>query len=227
MTRVLLASLITCCFLAVGCAPPAEEPAGVDTTIPSKGGSGGAGKSDLPASTGGKSGSGGATGSGGASASGGGAGGTSSASGGATGTGGGGGEATPDAPVSSGSGGSAGSPDAPTAGAPGGDAGDLVGEPVAGRAHVQLCPKAWKQDQCCEFLCKCLDVKCADSPKDKPLLTGCMAMCMKLSDPRARCQVFHCFESDNPNATKDHDSHCGHASGRVGGGSCTVVMNQK
>jgi hypothetical protein len=44
---------------------------------------------------------------------------------------------------------------------------------------------------------------------------------------RARCQVFHCYESKNPGATKDHVSHCGHASGRVGGGSCTILGQQQ
>jgi hypothetical protein len=62
---------------------------------------------------------------------------------------------------------------------------------------------------------------------DQPRIAGCMSMCGKLSLERARCQVFHCFESENPGAVKDSNSHCGHASGRVGGGSCTILGMQK
>jgi hypothetical protein len=77
------------------------------------------------------------------------------------------------------------------------------------------------------FLCSCLATNCADSPLDKPRIAGCMDMCGKLTDARARCQVYHCYESLSPTAVKDHASHCGHASGRVGGGSCTIIDMQK
>jgi hypothetical protein len=69
-------------------------------------------------------------------------------------------------------------------------------------------------------------VHCSDSPDDAERIPDCMPMCMGLSDFRARCQVYHCFESKNPSFTQDHESHCGHASGRVGGGSCTIIEQQ-
>jgi hypothetical protein len=119
-------------------------------------------------------------------------------------------------------------PDAASADAstPAGDGGGLVngwdpGVPAyAGKAGIYLCPKAYNQQQCCQLLCACNEHVCGDSPMDKPRLGGCMAMCMNLSDARARCQVYHCFESSSPSGVKDHASHCGHASGRVGGGGC-------
>ena len=80
--------------------------------------------------------------------------------------------------------------------------------------------------QCCELLCRCLPSRCSDVPQDQARIAGCMAMCLGLSDFRARCQVYHCFESKNPGATRDHGSHCGHASGRVGGGSCDIITRQ-
>ena len=64
---------------------------------------------------------------------------------------------------------------------------------------------------------------CTDSPQDQPFIPKSLAMCMKLNPARARCQVYHCFESKSPTAVNDHASHCGHATGRVGGGSCTGV----
>jgi hypothetical protein len=109
-----------------------------------------------------------------------------------------------------------------------GDGGVMLGGEVQmNKPWIHLCPKAWTQAQCCELLCQCLDAYCQSSPLDKPRIAGCMPMCMKLTDFRARCQVYHCFESQSPTATKDHDSHCGHASGRVGGGSCTIIEQQK
>ena len=109
-----------------------------------------------------------------------------------------------------------------------GDGGVMLGGEVqATKPWIHLCPKAWNQTQCCELLCQCLDAYCQSSPLDKPRIAGCMPMCMKLTDFRARCQVYHCFESQSPTAVKDHDSHCGHASGRVGGGSCTIIEQQK
>lgn len=135
------------------------------------------------------------------------------------GAGGAGGGLPTDGPVST---------DGPATDAGTGDAGEeLGGEPVEGKPWLRLCPKADSQEKCCAFLCACLDKHCNDSPKDAPRLGGCMSMCMKLSDFRARCQVFHCFESNNPRVPQDHDSHCGHASGRVGGGSCRAIEEQK
>jgi len=66
---------------------------------------------------------------------------------------------------------------------------------------------------------------CTDSPQDKTFIPNCMTMCGKLAPARARCQVFHCFESKSPTAVADHASHCGHATGRVGGGSCAGVRS--
>jgi hypothetical protein len=209
--------------LVLGCqTPAARHPvpmggAGGDT---SAGGSGG--------SSGGTGGSYGGSGGGGTSGAGG-----SGGSGGSAGSGGGGG-GTPDARPSTG--GSGGSTDGPTASdgpaadsGGGGDGGDLfsAGEMVTGRPWIRLCPKAWDQTRCCMYLCQCLGQLCADSPMDASRIPMCMSMCSKLTDFRARCQVFHCFESKNPGATKDHVSHCGHASGRVGGGSCDTITNQK
>jgi hypothetical protein len=98
---------------------------------------------------------------------------------------------------------------------------------VPGKDWLRLCPKADSQAKCCDLLCRCLTSRCSDSPMDKPRIPNCMSMCMGLTDFRARCQVYHCFESKNPRATQDHASHCGHASGRVGGGSCTIITQQQ
>jgi hypothetical protein len=121
--------------------------------------------------------------------------------------------------------------DAPTSsdggGAEAGGGANSLGEAFPGRAWIRLCPKAWDKGQCCQMLCSCLPELCGDSPADKARFGNCMSMCMGLSDQRARCQVFHCYESKNPGATKDHVSHCGHASGRVGGGSCSILDQQK
>ena len=170
-------------------------------------------------STGGSSGSGGTGGSGGST---GGSGGSGGSTGGIGGSGGGGGSST-DAKVTV---------DAPTgpdgaAGEAGGSSVLTRGEPVASKPWIRLCPKAWDKTQCCTMLCDCLPELCSDSPGDKARFGNCMSMCMGLSVARAQCQVYHCYESKNPGATKDHVSHCGHASGRVGGGSCTIIDQQK
>jgi hypothetical protein len=108
-----------------------------------------------------------------------------------------------------------------------GDGGaDPGGDPVPGKPWLRLCPRDWDQAKCCQFLCSCLERLCDDSPMDKARFAGCMSMCTKLTDFRARCQVYHCFESKNPGATRDHVSHCGHASGRVAGGSCSIIQSQ-
>ena len=228
MTRALAASLLSLCFLAAACNKAAEpDDVAVDRTGGRSGSGSGAGgnKSDPPASTGGATGSGGVTGSGGqtTTGSGGDAAGGSTGSGGSTGTDG----AAADAPAAS-TGGSTGSTDtaAPASDAtstPGSDAGGFGGDILPGKPYIHLCKKEWTQAQCCEFLCSCLNSYCESSPMDKPRIPMCMSMCMKLTDARARCQVYHCFESQSPTAVKDHDSHCGHASGRVGGGSCAAI----
>jgi hypothetical protein len=211
--------------LLVGCQTPAPRHpinmggAGGDT--------GGAGGSAGSVGTGGSGGSsyggsggntGGSGGSGGSVATGG-SGGSSTGGSGGSATGGSGG-APADGPAAA---------DAAKADGGGGDAGDLftAGEEVAGRPWIRLCPKAWDQTRCCMYLCQCLGQLCTDSPMDASRIPMCMSMCSKLTDFRARCQVFHCFESKNPGAVKDHASHCGHASGRVGGGSCDTITNQK
>jgi hypothetical protein len=104
---------------------------------------------------------------------------------------------------------------------------DIGGEPVPGKPWIRLCPKSDSQAQCCELLCRCLKSRCSDVPMDNARIPGCMSMCMGLTDYRARCQVFHCFESKNPGFVRDHASHCGHASGRVGGGSCRAIDEQQ
>lgn len=210
MIRALVTATFVVALVVSGCGPPRARP-GVGKT----GGSGGA-----AGETGG-------TGGAGAAQVAGGSGGATAGSGGSAGSGGAGDAAAPvdrppapaDAPLA---------PDGGAADATAGDGGaELGGDPVANKPWLRLCPKAWNQMQCCELLCACLDRLCADSPMDKARVPGCMSMCTKLADFRARCQAYHCFESKNPGATKDHVSHCGHASGRVGGGSCTIIQQQQ
>jgi hypothetical protein len=107
-----------------------------------------------------------------------------------------------------------------------GDSGWMPGGDPApdGKAGIHLCDVSWTQMQCCQFLCSCVEHLCTDSPLDAPRIPGCMTMCMGLTDMRARCQVYHCFESVSPTGIKDHDSHCGHATGRVGGGGCPYMQ---
>jgi hypothetical protein len=230
MTRALAASLLSLCFLAAACNKNSEpDDIAVDRTGGRSGSSSGAGgiKSDPPASTGGSSGSGGITGSGGQTTTGSGG---ASASGGSTG--GGSSDASADAPATS-TGGSTGTTDtaAPasdTISTPAVDGGfnPASGDTLAGKAWIHLCKKDWTQAQCCEFLCQCLDNICTDSPKAKPGLATCMPTCMKLSNMLMRCHVYHCFESKNPGAVADHDSHCGHAANQVNGGGCPTAVYQ-
>lgn len=167
--------------------------------------------------------------------------GTSSVAGGATGSAGSGGTS-----ATGGSGGATSTPPdassaadvpiasdasiAPSDGAAGGTDPILSeGVPVPGRPdkpYMRLCDKAWTQMQCCAFLCKCMNTYCTDSPMDKPRIGACMDTCMKVNDMRSRCLVYHCFESKSPTAPQDHPSHCGHASGRVGGGACPAYLYQ-
>jgi len=211
MVRLLATSTLAL-TLVLGCGSGARTPAGSnggeggEAGSTETGGSPGTGGTKPTSTTGGSTGS---------------TGGSMGSTGGSTGdTGGAGGAMSmPDAMMSVDSG-----PDAMSLG----DGGVMLGGEVqATKPWIHLCPKAWTQTQCCELLCQCLDAYCQSSPLDKPRIAGCMPMCMKLTDPRARCQVYHCFESQSPTATKDHDSHCGHASGRVGGGSCTIIDQQK
>jgi hypothetical protein len=107
-----------------------------------------------------------------------------------------------------------------------GDSGWVPGGDPApdGKPGIHLCPTSWNQQQCCDFLCSCMQHLCTDSPMDAPRIPMCMSMCLGLTDMRARCQVYHCFESVSPSGVKDHLSHCGHASGRVGGGACPYMQ---
>jgi hypothetical protein len=242
----MIRALVSCGFAlavavvaAAGCEPEADPDGG------GAGGSGGA------SATGGRGGSGGAGGRAGSAGSGGGSAGTGGSTGGAGGTGASGGS-TGGAGGSAASGGTGGAGTAGTGGAGGTGGADAAaadgpapttdgpaasgdgfyatepgGELVDGRPWVRLCPKAWDQAKCCMFLCSCLNDLCSDSPADKARFPTCMSMCMNLQLQRARCQVYHCFESKNPRVPQDHASHCGHASGRVGGGGCSVVDNQK
>jgi hypothetical protein len=134
--------------------------------------------------------------------------------GGAGGTGGssGGGDAPGESPIRSDGGG-----------------GDVVPESafLPGRPDIRLCKKEWTSEQCCAFLCSCLDTICADSAKAKPGLAQCMSWCPKLSSMAARCHVYHCYISISPTGgIKDHDSHCGHAANEVQGGDCPAAAYQ-
>jgi hypothetical protein len=211
MARLLATSTLALTLIALGCSggakPHGGDTVGTGGSNEETGGSpgtGGAKPSGLGGSTGGSSATGGAGG---------------SATGGAGDTGGAG--AMSDASMMSIDSGA-------DAMSMAGDGGVMLGGEVqTTKPWIHLCPKSWNQTQCCELLCQCLDVYCQSSPLDKPRIAGCMSMCTKLTDYRARCQVYHCFESQSPTAVKDHDSHCGHASGRVGGGGCTIIDMQK
>jgi hypothetical protein len=98
---------------------------------------------------------------------------------------------------------------------------------LPGRPDIRLCKKEWTMEQCCAFLCSCLNTICADSAKAKPGLANCMSWCPKITDMAARCHVYHCYVSISPTGgINDHDSHCGHAANQVGGGGCPTVVYQ-
>jgi hypothetical protein len=176
------------------------------------GGSGASGR-------GGASGKGGSGGEGGSSGSGGGAGSGMSGAGGPSGAGGSGGDQM-DASMMSLDG------PAMSLDASAGEVSDPGGASLPGKPWIHLCPKSYSHEQCCMFLCSCLSTICADSPADKAGVMNCMTACPKLSDMLLRCHVYHCYESENPNVPGDHASHCGHASGRVGGGGCPTAVYQ-
>jgi hypothetical protein len=215
MTRALVLSTVALGLITVACNNDSGGPGA--RPVPGTGGGTSAGGSG--GSTGGSGGSGGSGGAGG--------------SGGVSGSGGSGGSTVPDAaPGGSGGTGGGSAKDGPAADAPkgsdggGGSDADPGGNPYPGKAAVRICPKDWNQMQCCAFLCACVTNLCSDSVMDKGRIPGCMSMCMGLSDMRARCQVYHCYESKSPSGIKDHDSHCGHATGRVGGGGCPAAIYQ-
>jgi hypothetical protein len=163
--------------------------------------------------------------------------GTGGATGGTPGAGTGGKVSTPDAadapdgPAGSGgTGGSAPGPDA-MADSRGADGASTDAYPdssfLPGRPDIRLCKKEWTMEQCCAFLCSCLNTICADSAKAKPGLATCMSWCPKLSSMAARCHVYHCYVSISPTGgINDHDSHCGHAANQVAGGGCPVEAYQ-
>jgi hypothetical protein len=98
---------------------------------------------------------------------------------------------------------------------------------ITGRPDLRLCKKEWNMEQCCAFLCSCLNTICADSAKAKPGLANCMTWCPKISNMAARCHVYHCYVSISPTGgIKDHDSHCGHAANQVAGGGCPAEAYQ-
>ena len=226
MNRLALSAFFSVCLAACN-ASDLAEPSPSSDAIGGSGGAtmpqgGGGGTLDSSSDTAGNPATGGTAGLGGADTD------TATVGGGGGGIGG-----------TGGAGGSAGAPqdpapvEGPDAGVPdsgvGGSGMDddvLQGDPVPEKPWLLLCPKANTQEQCCEMLCACLELNCSDSPGDAARIPECMSMCNDLTDFRARCQVYHCFESLNPNFTQDHESHCGHASGRVGGGSCTIIENQ-
>jgi hypothetical protein len=209
--------------LWAGCPAPAEN--GSEPISPGRsGGSSGSGGS---VSTGGTSATGGTTGTGGSVSTGG-----TSATGGATGTGGspatGTGGGTADAGGDVPSPGTGGTPATP-GDAGGGDTGgsnEFGDVSLPGKPWIRLCAKDATQAQCCDLLCRCLNKHCADSPADQANIAKCSNLCMGYSNMAMRCHVYHCFESLNPNVTKDHVSHCGHASNRVGGGGCPAPVYQ-
>jgi hypothetical protein len=222
------ATLLTLTLL-LGC-KASDQPGGTDPDRGSGGavasggrsgsGGGSGGSSSGSSSSGGTTGSGGASGSGGSTSSGA-TGGSSAGTGGATSSGGSGPGAT----------GGAGAPDAQTdTPAPADSAVDRGGSDrpgilsegadYPGRPEVRICPKDWTHEQCCEFLCRCLNDLCTDSPKGKPGIASCKTWCPKLSNMAMRCHVYHCFESVSTGGGKDHDSHCGHAADQVAGGMC-------
>jgi hypothetical protein len=217
MMRLLVTTAFAVGLVALGCGGGATR--NRSTGMEETGGGGGDGTGG--SGTGGKAtgGSDGKTGGTGGSATGGavGTGGMMSSTGGA------GGSVAPDAATAL----DAPGPDAMSVMSGDGGAAGLGGEPFPGKPWIYLCPKAWNQTQCCDLLCRCLPALCSDSPQDASRFGMCMSMCSKLTDMRARCQVYHCFESKNPGAVQDHASHCGHASGRVGGGSCTILGQQQ
>jgi len=201
--------------LLTGCPAPTEDPVGPD----GKGGSPGTGG----ASSGGSSGSGGVTGTGGA-ATGGTPGTGGSATGGTPGTGGSV-DAGADVPVG-GTGGAGGAPASTDAGSDTAGSDEFGDISLPEKPWIRLCAKDATQAQCCDFLCRCLNKHCADSPADKANIANCSNLCMKYNNMAMRCHVYHCFESLNPKVPKDHVSHCGHASNRVPGGGCPAPVYQ-
>jgi len=206
-----LRSLLTCLLVVCACNSPQNR-------AQTQGGAGGSEET-------GGAGSGGTTASGGkgGSSSGGATGAVDSGStGGSSGTGG-----------ATATGGAAGGLDAPVEKPPGPDAMSMSTDAypdsafLPGRPDIRLCKKEWSMEQCCAFLCSCLDTICADSAKAKPGLADCMTWCPKISNMAARCHVYHCYISISPTGgIKDHDSHCGHAANQVAGGSCPTVVYQ-
>jgi hypothetical protein len=130
-----------------------------------------------------------------------------------------------------GSGGGGSGPDAQSDPRPAADASSSDAYPdsafLTGRPDIRLCKKEWSMEQCCAFLCSCLNTICADSAKAKPGLASCMSWCPKISNMAARCHVYHCYISISPTGgIKDHDSHCGHAANQVQGGGCPTEVYQ-
>ena len=236
MTRALAASLLSLCLVGAGLVTSAcnktAEPS-PDPVVAATGGkgSGSGGKGDPAGGAGGSSSTGGTAGSA-AGGSGGSSPGGAGGSGPAPGTGGEAAAGSGGASASGGAGGTGagGAADAavtvdvgisPTdAGA--GDANPLLsmGDQYMDRPIVRLCKKDWTHEQCCTFLCACLNSICTDAPKAKMGPQTCGTWCPKLDNMAMRCHVFHCFESISPGGVKDHDSHCGHAANEVGGGGC-------
>lgn len=224
MTRAHLMPVLALSLLALACTK--ED----DASGPSPDRTGGTGGTARGGASG--SGNGGATGSGGSSSSSGGAtgsGGSVTSTGGSTGSGGAGSGGTSGSGGVGGTGGSDAAADAPrsdTAASDatgGGEAGAVPPEEtLPNKPWIRLCPKAATQTECCEFLCQCLDKVCANSPRDKLPHDSCMNSCAKLNNMQLRCRVYHCYESQN----RDYESHCGHASGRVGGGGCPAPVYQ-
>ncbi len=224
-------------LLLMACQPKAD-PNMAATTTASGGsqaggirgsGSGGSAGSATPAGTGGAA-TGGGTGEGAAGGAGTGGMITGGGSGGAIATGGASGSAGGSGGSSGGAGGGDARGDVRTEDAPvDKPGGDVYPESdhLPNRPDIRLCKKEWTPEQCCAFLCSCLNSICADSAKAKPGLATCMNWCPKISNMARRCHVYHCYISISPTGgIKDHDSHCGHAANEVAGGSCPAVVHQ-
>jgi hypothetical protein len=221
MIRALVATTLALGMIVSGCSGSPKKMGGASGGEGEEGGQGGV-TDPQGNGTGGNRG-GGRGGKGGDAGAPGGRGGESG-SGGADAAGGAAGEA--DAAIMSSLDGPLVSTDARTSDGGAGEVGDPGGDTLPGKPWIHLCPRSYTKEQCCAFLCNCLATICADSPQDAARQPTCMSMCMGLNDMAMRCHVYHCYESTNPNVTKDHVSHCGHASGRVGGGGCPTAVYQ-
>jgi hypothetical protein len=75
------------------------------------------------------------------------------------------------------------------------------------RPWIEPCAPEWTRAQCCMHYCACMMKNCAER-----LPPSCVETCTAPGNNwNLKCRVEQCFESTNPNNTKDRASHCGHA----------------